>query len=100
MTIDKYIRLSGRKDNLESKEGLNPVDDSILFKKTNPSNGSDEQFKRGFEEMKKFFDFISGKKKTKNIINKEEKDYYNVYVYQEQPYPPDSIFHKNVKLNL
>ncbi len=66
------------------------VDNSaeLYWKPKNPANGSDEQITESLEEICKFFNFIIGKKKTKKINYEEIKQYYNVYVYQELPYPP------------
>lgn len=51
----------------------------------NPVNGSDEQVEKSIEEISKFFDFVRGKKKK--LSNEEIEQFYNVYVYQELPYP-------------
>ncbi len=79
---------------MESKEELKSVEDSILFKKNNPVNGSEKQLELFFKEMKKFFEFINGIRKTRDILDDENKNYYNVYVYKELPYPPNSNFQK------
>lgn len=66
------------------------LDDSSerYWKTKNPANGSYEQTMQCLEEMKKLFDFIFRKKKSKKIDYEEFEQYYNVYVYQELPYPP------------
>ena len=75
------------------ERGKTTIAESVKNKKTatllepiNPVNGSDEQVEKSIEEIIKFFDFIRGKKKK--LSNKEIEQYYNVYVYQELPYPP------------
>lgn len=57
-----------------------------LLEPIRPVNGSDEQVEKSIEEIIKFFDFIRGKKKK--FSNEKILQYYNVYVYQELPYPP------------
>jgi len=79
---------------LESEEELNPVNNSILIEKNYPTDSSKGHFGRYLKEMKKFFDIINEKKKTKDIIDEGNKNYYNVYIYQELPYPPNSNFQK------
>ena len=66
-----------------------------LWGQVNPVNGSDEQYRKGFEEICKFHDFIFGKteiifgkKKNNKIRDEDMKQHYNVYVYRVYPYPP------------
>ena len=83
---------------MESEEELKSLEDSILFKKNNPVNGSENQLEVFFKEMKKIFEFINGIRKTRDVLDDEDREYYNVYVYQELPYPPNSNFQKKIFL--
>ena len=82
------IGLMEEKDELGNFESFIDKKTESLWKQVNPVNGSDEQYKKGYEEMCKFYNFIFGKKKTKKIYDEDIKQHYNVYVYRDYPYPP------------
>ena len=78
------------KDELENFESYIGNKTESLWEQVNPANGSDEQYRKGLEEMCKFYNFIFGKKKNNKIRNEDIKQHYNVYVYRVYPYPPDT----------
>ena len=65
-------------------------DSSIMFKNFEDEARSVDYVIREIIDIFKIFEFLSEKKKK--LKEEEINQFYNVYVYQELPYPPGSKF--------